>query len=128
MKKTGSGKLRKQEQAVGALLSSPTIRAAAESCGITGRTLLTWLKQPAFQEQYAKAKRDLLDGAVNRLRIAGFDAGIRLHQIVNDKSAPLTVVVSASGRLLDLLLKATENADLAARLDRLELSMKEGDQ
>lgn len=113
-----------QTQAISALLSAPTIEAAAQSCGVTGRTLLTWLQQPKFQEQYAQAKQDLLEGAVNRLRTAGFDAGTRLHKIVNDERAPFTAVVSAAARLLELLLKATEIEDLSKRLDRLEESLR----
>jgi hypothetical protein len=119
-----TGKTRLQTQAISALLTKPTIEAAAKSCGITGRTLLTWLQQPKFQEQYAQAKHDLLEGAVNRLRTAGFDAGMRLHKIVNDPDAPITAVVSAAGRLLELLLKSVEIEDLSKRLDRLEASMR----
>jgi len=110
-----TGKTRLQTQAISALLTKPTIEAAAKSCG---------MQQPKFQEQYAQAKHDLLEGAVNRLRTAGFDAGMRLHKIVNDPDAPITAVVSAAGRLLELLLKSVEIEDLSKRLDRLEASMR----
>ncbi len=127
MKKTATGKTRLQTQAVCALLVSRTIQAAAESCGISSRTLLNWLAEPKFQEKYRSAKNELLEGAVNQLRSAGFDAVHRLHKVVADTDAPLTAAVSAAARLLELLLKSVEIQDLAERLDRLEASMK-GDQ
>jgi hypothetical protein len=48
---------------------------------------------------------------------------LRKYNTVSDKDAPVTAAVSAGGRILELMLKATEIADLSARLDRLEASM-----
>src|ERR1700733_4507273 len=105
MKKKATGKGRKRTQAVGALLEARTIAEAAEACKITPRTLLNWLGEPEFQAEYRSAKDQMLEGAINRLRVAGFDAARRLHQIAIDTKAPLPVVVSAAARLLELLLK-----------------------
>ena len=122
--KTAMGKSRKRTQAIAALIESDTIKEAAGACKITSRTLLNWLAEPAFREEYESVQSQLLEAAVNRLRVAGFDAGMCLHQTIKDKDAPVTAKVSAAGRILELLLKATEIADLSARLDRLEESMK----
>lgn len=122
--KTAMGKSRKKTQAIAALIESGTIREAAETCKITQRTLLNWLAQPEFLLEYESVQSQLLEAAVNRLRVAGFDASMCLHQTVKDKAAPMTAKVSAAGRILELLLKATEIADLSGRLDRLEASLK----
>lgn len=113
---------------IAALLSCRTVKDAAEQCHVSERSILRWLKEPEFQSEYQTAKSQLLESGVNRLRLGGFDAAERLHKVITDPAAPLTAVVSASGRLLDLLLKAVEIEDLSRRLDRLEQSVKESDQ
>ena len=93
-------------------------------CRVSERSIQRWLKEPEFQQEYQCKKNESLEGAVNQLRTAGFDAAQRLHKIVLDESAPLPSVVSASARLLELLLKACEIEDLGKRLDRLEESLR----
>ena len=122
--KTGMGKSRKKTQAIAALIECGTIREAADACKITQRTLLYWLAEPEFLEEYESAQSQLLEGVVNQLHTGAFDSTKRLHKIVLDPEAPLTAVVSASRGLLDNLLKAVEIRNLSARLDRLESSSK----
>ena len=60
-----SGISRKQDAAIGALLSRPTISAAAESVGIGEATLRRWLKAPGFLAPYRTARgRDTLEHCV----------------------------------------------------------------
>jgi hypothetical protein len=47
------GKSRFRELAINALLSESTIEDAAAKATISKRTLLRWLKEPEFREQYA---------------------------------------------------------------------------
>jgi hypothetical protein len=127
-KSIATGKARKKAQAISALLEAPTIREAAQACGLSLRTLQRWLAEDeAFQTDYARAKRDLLSGAINRLRCGGIDAAGRLHAVINDKATPPAVLVSAAGRLLALLLEAAKFDDLSTRLDRLETLIEKGD-
>jgi len=121
---TAASKSRMREAAIQALVTTATIAAAAAQCAVSERTILRWLAETEFQQEYKSAKGQLLEAAVNCLRTAGFDAAQRLHKIVIDPDAPVTAAVSASGRLLELLLKATEIEDLSKRLDRLEASMR----
>ena len=46
---------RKQDAAIGALLSQPTISAAAQSVGLGEATLRRWLKDPGFLAAYRSA-------------------------------------------------------------------------
>lgn len=121
---TPTAKLRLRERVIAALLTCRTVREAARVCRVSERSIQRWLKEPEFQQEYQCKKNESLEGAVNQLRTAGFDAAQRLHKIVLDESAPLPSVVSASARLLELLLKACEIEDLGKRLDRLEESLR----
>jgi len=121
---TQTGKARQMEAAIQSLLTCRTIVEAAEQCQVSRRTLHRWMKHERFKRQYDAAKKGLLNGAINRLRMAGFDAGERLHEVIKDKDAPVSSAVFASGKVYDLLLKATEIEDLSERLDKLERSLQ----
>jgi len=60
---------RKQEQAVVALLTMPTIRKAAEKAGVGERTLRGWMKDsPEFQRAYTEARRGFLEHSLGKLQ------------------------------------------------------------
>ena len=120
---TQTGKTRNTDAAIAALLECRTIEDAADQCKVCKRTLIRWMKHEKFKKQYAEARREMLAGAINRLRSADYDAGKRLHDIVLDKDAAAPAAVSAAAKVLDLLLKATEIEDLSEGLDRLETSI-----
>jgi len=59
-----NGISRKQDTAIGALLSRPTISASAESVGIGEATLRRWLKNAGFLAAYRGARRDALEHCI----------------------------------------------------------------
>jgi len=61
---------RRQEAAIAALLTEPTLAAAAKSAGIGEATLRRWLRLPAFLAAYRKARRELVESAVGRVQAA----------------------------------------------------------
>jgi hypothetical protein len=65
---------RKQEQAIAALLSEPTLEAAAGTAGISVRTLKTWLTLDDFRRAFDAARRQVLSDTVSRLAFAGTQA------------------------------------------------------
>jgi hypothetical protein len=54
----GEKRSRRGEAAIAALLTEPTIEAAAAKARISVRTLKYWLRQPRFQAAYRQARRD----------------------------------------------------------------------
>ena len=125
-KKTGHGDKcsRKQEAAIAALLTHGTLGKSAAASGISESTIRRWLKEPQFQTAYGQAKRQLLEGTINRLRSIGVDGVNALHYVARDKNSPAGARVSAGRAILEVLLRAVEVQDLAERLDKLEESMK----
>jgi hypothetical protein len=70
----GGTKYRKWEAAAAALLTEPTVEAAARSVGVCHRTLKTWLQDDAFKAVYADVRRRAVDGALANLQGASAEA------------------------------------------------------
>jgi|GEM_PF-664803 len=66
----GEKRSRKQEQALAALLSEPSIEKAACKTGVNEATLRRWLREPAFRSAYRQARRELVENAVARIQAA----------------------------------------------------------
>ena len=79
---------RKQDTAIGALLSRPTISAAAESVGIGEATLRRWLKNPDFLAAYGTAWREAVSQAVGQLQAACSVAVVALIDISQYVNSP----------------------------------------
>ena len=111
---------RKQEKAVCALLSEPTIVAAAEKAGVAEITVRRWLKLPAFLSRYREACRQMVDTAIGRLQEACAEAVVTLREVMGDAEAPVSSRVTAARAVLEMSLKAVELQDLEVRVDALE--------
>ena len=111
---------RKQGTAIGALLSRPTISAAAESVGIGESTLRRWLKDGDFLTAYRAARREAVSQAVGHLQGACSVAVVALTDISQDVNCPASARVSAARTVLELALKGVELEDLAVRVEQLE--------
>ena len=114
---------RKQDTAIGALLSRPTISAAAESVGIGESTLRRWLKDRDFLAAYRAARREAVSQAVAHLQGACSVAVVALTDISQDVNSPASARVSAARTVLELALKGVELEDLAVRVEELELQV-----
>ena len=57
-----------QAQAIAALMTKPSVRAAAKSVGVGERTLYAWMKQPAFRRHFRDARKAVVDDSVLRLQ------------------------------------------------------------
>jgi len=66
----GDKQSRKEDEAIAALLSCPTIVAAAKHIGIGEETLRRWLAQPDFRARYREARQQVVQHAITRLQSA----------------------------------------------------------
>jgi hypothetical protein len=111
----------KQHKALAALLSEPTVTAAAAKCGIGERTLHTWLREPAFAAAYTAARHDAVGQAVGRLQHA---TGIAVDALVDvldvDAPTPAAVRVSAAKVIIEYALRFRELDELESRIAALE--------
>ena len=118
-----NGISRKQDTAIGALLSRPTISAAAESVGIGESTLRRWLTDRDFLAASRAARREAVSQAVGHLQGACSVAVVALTDISQDANCPASARVSAARTVLELALKGVELEDLAVRVEELELQI-----
>ena len=110
----------RREQALAALLASPTIRAAAKKAGVSDTTLWRYLREPEFARRYAEARRDVVEHMVVRLQSRSSEAAQVLFSVAKDRKAPASARVSAAKAIIEHTLKAVELLDLDVRLKEIE--------
>lgn len=107
----------RRRRAIGALLTTPSVVAAAKTCGVGERTLRRWLTDPEFRRAYAEASRGLLNDSIGRLRAITGDAVTALSEALRGDHA--SVRVRAALGILDLAVKVDVD-ELATRIEALE--------
>jgi|SRR5439155_22318743 len=120
---TGSGKARKGDQAVAALLEQPTIAAAASAVSIGEKTLRRWLAEPDFQADYRAAREQAVRMAVGHLQGLLSTATETLRRAMTCGSP--TTEVRAAVAVIEHSIRAAEVLDLTARLAALEAKADE---
>lgn len=118
MKGHGEKLSRKQEQAVAALLSAPTIKEAARSAGVSEVTLWRWLQLSEFAAAYRAARRQVVERAVSELQAAAGAAVETLKRNLHCEQA--NVEIRAAQIIIEQSVKGVELIELQERIERLE--------
>jgi transposase-like protein len=111
---------RKKVEAIAALLTQPSIEAAARAVGIGTRTLLRWLQIEEFQTGYRKARRDVQSQATARLQQATGAAATTMLKLMVDANVPAAVRLRAAECVFDRAVKGVEIEDVEVRVATLE--------
>jgi hypothetical protein len=110
----------KQEKAVLALLSEPSIPKAAASVGVSDRTLHRWLQDATFEAAYRKARRDAFSQAIAMTQRYAPLAVNTLAKVMTDPAAPTNAKVSAAAAVLRFGREGIELEDIETRIAALE--------
>jgi len=109
-----------QKRALTALLTSPSLRAAAIECKLSERTLYNYLQEPAFRAEL-RARQDAILASVTSALVGLSGEAVRvLRSVLNAKTATDAVKVRAALGWLRHTRDAMELADLAGRVSALE--------
>ncbi len=108
----------KQETAIAALLSTSTIKDAAEACGLTTVTLWRWFQLPEFAAAWRAARRQVVENAITQLQTAASEAVETLKR--NLTCGNEAVEVRAASLIIEQAVKGVELVDLQERVERLE--------
>ncbi len=114
---------RKEEQAIVALLTRPTVAEAAKACAVSEVTLWRWMQQPEFTERYRAARRQVLEQAIAQLQQASGEAVETLRR--NLTCTVASVEVRAALAIIDQAVKGAEVLDLETRIAALETTAAE---
>ena len=109
---------RKQEQAIGALLSEQTLGGAAEKAGVSEVTIRRWLKLPEFLAAYREARREVVEKSVAQLQQSSWAASTTLVRLLGSSSD--SIRLRAAQTILDQSNKGLEMIDFEERLSALE--------
>ena len=115
---------RKQEQAIGALLSEQTLGGAAEKAGVSEVTIRRWLKLPDFLAAYREARREVVEKAVAQLQQSSWAASATLIRLLGSGSD--SIRLQAARTILDQANKGLELIDFEERLAALEQQADKG--
>lgn len=122
----GSGALTpRQELALQALLSHPTLKEAAAAAGISEPTLWRYKKDPEFARRLRELRRQSTDHTVTRLQQAAADAVTVLHDLLLKEAAPPASRISAARTVLDYSFRAGEVEELRAQVEELQEFLRE---
>ena len=108
----------RQRQAVEALMTAPTIRAAARLAKVSERQLYRWLDAPAFRAELHRAEGEALGGAARRLAAL---AGQAVETLAGALDADVGHSrIRAAVAILEQAQRLRELTDLEARITALE--------
>ncbi len=109
----------RKRKALQAILTEPTVRSAADTCGLSEATLRRYMRDERFRSELAQARRQLYADAMGAIRKATTQAVDTLSSVMADVDAPASARVSAARTVLELARDA-ELENLEERVDALE--------
>ena len=110
----------KQQAAIAALLSSPSITEAAEASGAGRRSLHRWLEDPDFRRALAAAEAEAISSAVRRM-VGDMGGNLAtMREIRDDPDTSAALSLRAAIALDASLLRWREIASIEERLLALE--------
>lgn len=116
----------KRTCALQAVLSSVTLKEAADKAGISRKTLYRYMHEDnEFKAALASEMGSLLSTAKDGLQKALLPATGALYRMVCGEDAPDANKISACRTVLDYALKLTEINDIINRLEALEAATDE---
>ena len=112
---------RAQEGAILALLTEPSISAAATKASVGERTLHNWLKHDRdFMSEYRRARRDAFSQAIGLTQRAAAAAVGTLLRVMHDSGSSASARVAAASQVLKFARESIELDDLSVRVESLE--------
>lgn len=112
-----------KERIMVALLSTISVKKAAEAAGVAPRTVRWYLSNEDFAAEYEARRKALVKDATDNLKKALASAVTTVHEIMQIGSN--NEKLAACRMIFEYGLKYTELYDYAARLEAVEEALKE---
>jgi len=104
------------------LACGATVERAAQTSGLSVRSIYRRLANPEFRQRLQGVRDDMLHRAAGMLTAAAMEA-VRTLVSLQEASMPATVRLGAARAILELSLKLSEASDLTERIKALEERM-----
>jgi len=114
-----------QKRALEALLTTPSVAAAARICGLAKRTIWRYLGDDQFKRELRERQDLALSSVTTGLVAGGGLANVALWEILHDPGTSPSVKARVALGLLAAMGKSVELADLADRVAALEQNIME---
>lgn len=111
---------RKDELIITALLSNPTVRAAAAACGMGETQVYARLRNPAFKERYDRARLETLQQSTAYLQGIVGEAIRKMYDIMTDPDNAPTVQLQAAQAITRTQQAMTEQTDILTQIAELK--------
>ncbi len=118
-------KLNNEEIAIN-LLTSPTLKEAAEKSGISPSTLYRLRKKKEFKTLLIRIREEMFNDAMEKAQNYCLESLEVLRTIMKDLDATDSARVSAARTILDLGLVMYENRNIVERINELERRINDG--
>jgi hypothetical protein len=119
---------RKMEQAVIAILASRNDEEAAQSIGVSAKTLQRWRKLPEFDQALRDARLAAFRQSLARLQQASVPAVTTLLRLMVGGGSPATVKARCAYYILDQTRKGVETENIEKRVTELERAAERSEQ
>jgi hypothetical protein len=114
----------RQQAGLEAMLTEPTITAAAAKAGVGRTTLSRWVNHDyAFRLALREARSTALDIALTQIQESAGDVARRLIDIALDPNSGKRDAVTAAAKVLDLAYRNVDADEIEQRIDELERRM-----
>ena len=112
-----------QQKALAALLSTPTVEAAAKECGMGVRTIRRYLATPQFAATYRAQRALVVAETVAGLEKAGTDAVAAMTGALKDED--VNVRLRAARFVIDSLFRGADMERRNREVDEIEAEIQE---
>src|SRR5262249_134938 len=117
----------RQQRAINALLSEPSIIKAAEAAKVSKATMYRWLADAQFSTALKEARGRALESTLTGLQGASVKAVETLYDMMNDEKVSAAARVNAAGKILEMSLRVRDLIVNEDRISAIEtLLRKEG--
>ncbi|MDQ1593287.1 MAG: hypothetical protein QOG71_3914 [Pyrinomonadaceae bacterium] len=110
----------RQERALEAVLSAPTLKEAARAAGIGETTLWRYMREPAFKRRLREAQQHHFTQTAIRVQRNADDAITVLHEIMTNGTASDSARIAAARFFFDNSVRMGEIEKLKADMEELQ--------
>lgn len=110
----------KQEQIIAGLLVNGTVTATAKQLGMSRAGIYKAMQAESFNEEYSKARAEVLSGCVNKM-ISNLSDGVdNIVEIMNNKENSAQIRINATQLLFNTAIKLSENCGITKGISCIE--------